>query len=311
MTNSILAESTAVGSLIGLAVGDALGAPVEFCERGSFDEIHGMRAGGRFKLPAGAWTDDTAMALCLAHSLCERSEFDEQDLLLRFCHWVERADWTSTGKCVGIGQNTLMALGNFRRTGALQAPPNGQKSDGNGSIMRLAPVAIFSWRNVPRARDIARRQSLATHHSAIAAVCSEYLVEIICALICGHPWREACDIASNAQTKPLDVMDELCLSTLCHKDRSEIRASGYCLDALKAALWAVETTTSFQEALLKAVNLGEDADTVGAIAGQLAGARYGYHAIPADWLKVLKRRDDIVTLAQKVFAKGREITVEC
>jgi len=309
MTDTLLTESAAVGSLLGLAVGDALGAPVEFRARGSFDKICGMRAGGRFNLPAGAWTDDTAMALCLAQSLLVHPKLNEHDLLTQFCHWVDRADWTSTGVCVGIGQNTLMALGNFRRTGALRAPPNGPKSDGNGTLMRLAPVAIMHWQNFDLAREVARRQSEATHHSAVAASCCEYLATVLCALISGLSWVDACNLASDTLSDAPDEMLRLSSGGWRRKASSEIRASGYCLDALEAGLWAVEASACFKEAVLTAVNLGEDADTVGAIAGQLAGARYGYQAIPVSWLHALKRKDEIFEIAQQVFFKSGELSV--
>jgi ADP-ribosylglycohydrolase len=137
----------AVGALVGLAIGDALGAPVEFQQRGSFEPVTNLRAGGYFKLPSGAWTDDTAMALCLAESLLEHPSLSPQDLLDRFCRWASDGENTSTGVCVGIGQNTLRVLGNFHRNGTLFAPETRQKSDGNGAAMRLAPVALRHWRN--------------------------------------------------------------------------------------------------------------------------------------------------------------------
>ena len=155
----------ALGSFVGLAIGDALGAPVEFCRRDTFEPVTGMRAGGYFKLPVGAWTDDTAMALCLAESLVEYPQLDLKDLLDRFCLWASKGANTSTGVCVGIGQNTLRVLGNYHRTGELLAPETRQKSDGNGAIMRLAPVAARHWRAPLEAKRIAAQQSRATHYS--------------------------------------------------------------------------------------------------------------------------------------------------
>ena len=154
------ASDRVAGCLVGLAVGDALGAPVEFKRRGTFAPVTGMRAGGYFRLPAGAWTDDTAMALCLAQSLLAAPEFSELDLLERFWRWLEHGENTSTGRALGVGQNTFRTLSNFRRTGALAAPPNGNRSDGNGALMRMAPVACRYWRKPELARLIAVRRYL-------------------------------------------------------------------------------------------------------------------------------------------------------
>ena len=126
------------GSFVGLAIGDALGAPVEFCGRGTFPKVTEYRSGGKFDLPAGAWTDDTAMSLCLAQSLVTKEGFDAKDLLERFSKWLEFGENTSTGISVGVGQNTLRTLGAFRRNGTLAAEKIGSKNDGNGSLMRLS-----------------------------------------------------------------------------------------------------------------------------------------------------------------------------
>ena len=131
------------GAFLGLAIGDALGAPVEFQRRGSFEPISGYREGGKFGLPAGAWTDDTAMALALANSLIECHGFEARNTLQKFSNWLEYGHFTSTGKAVGVGQNTLRALGEYRRTGTLQAVKFGKKNDGNGSLMRVCPVPCF------------------------------------------------------------------------------------------------------------------------------------------------------------------------
>ena len=141
-------ELRATGALVGLAIGDALGAPVEFQRRGSFQLVTDMMSGGYFRLPAGAWTDDTAQALCLANSLLEHPDFSAGDFLDRLWGWMERGENTSTGIAIGVGQNTLRVMGNYRRTGALLAPRMPGKADGNGALMRLAPVACLHWRDM-------------------------------------------------------------------------------------------------------------------------------------------------------------------
>jgi len=289
----------AVGALVGLAVGDALGAPVEFCRRNTFEPVTDMRAGGYFKLPAGAWTDDTAMALCLGESLIAHPHFDQKDLLDRFCLWAGEGVNTSTGVCVGIGQNTLRVLGNYHRTGALLAPETRQKSDGNGAVMRLAPVAVRHWRNSIEAIRIAALQSRATHYSELSAGASEALALILSDLISGVAWEDAVRPAP-AEHWPEGIR-AIFAQNWQQRDRDSISSTGFVVHTLEAAMWAVDTTSSFAAALLKAVNLGDDADSVGAVAGQLAGARYGVSGIPRNWLDVLVQHERIEEIGQTLF----------
>jgi ADP-ribosyl-[dinitrogen reductase] hydrolase len=284
-------QERARGALVGLAIGDALGAPVEFKDRGSFLEVREMLAGGYFKLPAGAWTDDTAMALCLADSLLHDGNLDVKDLLDRFLGWIYENENTSTGQCVGVGQNTFAVLGNYRRTGALTAPAVNGRSDGNGALMRLAPVACRHWSNPSKARAIARSQSYATHASELSAASCDAMASILCDLIVGRPWEDA--LAKIAADPWPEEIGAILAGGWQAKPHDEISSSGYVVDTLEAAIWAVGTTLSFEEALIAAVNLGHDADTVGAVAGQLAGARYGVRTIPARWRELLIQHDKI------------------
>jgi len=293
----------AAASLLGLAIGDALGAPVEFKRRDTFEPVTDMRSGGYFKLPAGAWTDDTAMALCLAESLIAYPHLDQKDLLDRFCLWASKAENTSTGVCVGIGQNTLRVLGNFHRTGMLNAPETRQKSDGNGAAMRLAPVAIRHWHNPVEARRIAVLQSRTTHYSELSAAGCEYLAAILCALISGQEWTQATRPTANASWP--DEIKAFACEDWQQRDRETISSTGFVIHTLEAALWAVDTTNSFAAAMLKAVNLGDDADSVGAVAGQLAGARYGLSAIPVNWRDTLIDNQKIKNLGRALFLSGQ------
>lgn len=287
---------------MGLAIGDALGAPVEFKERGAFPEVREMLAGGYFKLPAGAWTDDTAMALCLADSLLHDSELDARDLLDRFLGWIYANENTSTGRCIGVGQNTFVVLGNYRRTGSLTAPHVKGRSDGNGALMRLAPVACRHWYNPLKARAIARFQSSTTHASELSAAACDAMAAILCDLIVGRTWQEA---LANIATDPWpEEIGAILAGSWQDKAREEISSSGYVVHTFEAAMWAVGTTFSFEDALVAAVNLGHDADTVGAVTGQLAGARYGIRAIPARWSERLIQHDEIDQRARSLASAG-------
>lgn len=281
--------SRAAGALIGLAVGDALGAPVEFKDRGSFPFVTEMQSGGYFHLPAGAWTDDTAMALCLADSLISHPEFDPADMLNRFLRWMNEHENTSTGRCIGVGQNTLAVLGNYHRTGSLVAPPVKGRSDGNGAIMRLAPVACMHWRDIETVRRIAIHQSRATHSSELSAAASEMLAWLISLLIAGTSWSDALNAVHSNEWH--EDIQSIAAGAWVSKSADEISSSGFVVHTLEAAMWSVGTTTNFEDALIKAVNLGHDADTVGAVAGQIAGARYGVQSIPERWVNVLAQRE--------------------
>ena len=266
------------GCFVGLAIGDALGAPVEFCRRGMFDEVTAYRAGGKFNLPSGAWTDDTAMALCLADSLIKNDGLSSQDLLKGFCEWASDGVNTSTGVAVGISQNTLRTLGSFKRDGLLEAKAFGSKNDGNESIMRLAAVPCTYAYDIEIGNSVARAQSKTTHASTLAEECSHYLNELITHLFQGRSLDDARGILSKQTWS--DPLTYALLIELKGLDAAAIKSSGYVVDTLQAAIWAVQTTKSFEAAVLKAVNLGDDADTVGAVTGQIAGAMYGYSKVP-------------------------------
>lgn len=288
---SLIARKRSRGCFIGLAVGDALGAPVEFQARGTFDPVTDMRSGGYFRLPAGAWTDDTAMALCLAESLLAHPALDPADLMDRFCRWLFENENTSTGRCVGAGQNTIHTLGNYRRTGQIFAQERTGRSDGNGAIMRLAPVAARHWRTPGEALRIAALQSRTTHCSDLSAAASELLCGILCDLIAGRPWEEARHrVPDPGWPQPVR---EIAARSWRNRDIDGIEVTGFVVSTLEAALWAVDKGNSFESSLLIAVNLGGDADTIGAVTGQIAGARYGYEAIPARWLDTLALRAEL------------------
>lgn len=292
-------KNRAWGAFLGLAVGDALGAPAEFKERDSFPVITEMQPGGYFNLPAGAWTDDTAMALCLADCLIHNSNFDASDLLRRFLRWMDNSENTSTGKCIGIGQNTIVSLGNYRRTGSVIAPFVRGRSDGNGALMRLSPIAVRYWRSPEIAQEIAIAQSRTTHYSELSEHACTILAELLSHLIAGGSWSEL-DVRLSTQV-PLSDLRRILRRDYKNKTRDQISSGGYVIDTLEAALWAVETTESFEDALIAAVNLGHDADTVGAVAGQLAGARYGASTIPERWVSRVAKLEILNSVFDKLW----------
>lgn len=286
-----------IGSLVGLAVGDAVGTTVEFKPRGSFPKIVDMIGGGPFRLPVGYWTDDTSMALCLAESLIAYPLLDKKDLLTRFCNWYKHGHNSSTGRCFDIGNTTVSALEEFIHSGQTNNNPEDFYA-GNGSIMRLSPVAIANYKDLHKAIKIAREQSETTHETIKATASCELLAEILVRAYTAETKQQVMDIEC-----PLHWPEPVCdivASSVIKKTEAEIKSSGYVIDTLEAAVWAFLNTDNFEDAVLIAVNLGHDADTVGAVTGQIAGAYYGETGIPKHWLEKLYNHEHIRNLAIKL-----------
>jgi len=286
MTNlGALWKNRVRGSIVGLAVGDALGAPLEFSKRDSVPLVTDMIGGGPFNLAPGEWTDDTSMALCLMDSMIANGGFDGRDVIDGFLRWRDHGENSVTGRCFDIGGATAEGLRYFERTGKFigEGSPN-DSSNGNGSLMRVAPVIAF-----PDGRKLAVRQSHLTHAGHTAAVCCETFVGLLM-------W---CTTADDPTKFPVFFPWS---KTIIERDRGSIQSDGYSLHTMDAAIWAVGNSRSFEDALIKAVNLADDSDTVGAVTGQLAGVVWGYDSIPSRWLDKLAWRDDIVDRVDRLIA---------
>jgi ADP-ribosyl-[dinitrogen reductase] hydrolase len=285
----------AVGAVLGLAVGDALGTTLEFRARDSVPWHDEMLGGGVFGLAPGVSTDDTAMALALATSLVERGTLDASDVAARFLAWWRTGAYSPTGTCFDIGTTTADARRRFEATGDPFAGSVAPDTAGNGSLMRLAPAVLPHLHDADAAMAAAAAQSRITHAAPEAVdACRAFANLLVHAIRTGRAdarWPAGLAAAVAA------------LATLpAEKPREAIRSSGYVIHTVEAALWAVSTTDSFEAAVVRAVNLGEDADTVGAVTGQLAGAIHGASAIPDRWLARLAWRDRIEALALRLAA---------
>ena len=295
------------GALLGLAVGDALGTTLEFSRPGTFEPIKSIQGGGPFKLSPGQWTDDTSMALCLADSLIESKGFDPIDQLNRYCRWRDEGYLSSTGQCFDIGHTTSTALDTFRNTDISFCGITDADSAGNGSIMRLAPIPLF-YANHPETAIIQSGESSKTTHATPECVdACRYLGALIVGAVQGVEQEE---LLSNSFSPVTDFwnrhplspqIQEIASGSFKDKQPPDIIGSGYVVKSLEAALWAFYHSTSFEEGALLAVNLGNDADTTGAVYGQLAGAYYGEKAIPQEWREVLAHKKTIMTMAKNLF----------
>lgn len=293
------AADRALGAMLGLAVGDALGTTLEFTARDTKPRLTDMVGGGPFNLEPGQWTDDTAMALALMDSLQLEPGLNEAQLMGNFVSWHEQGQYSCTGRCFDIGNTVRAALARFKLTGYPIAGSEDPYSAGNGSLMRLAPVAIRHWRDREPLFDVAIKQGRTTHGAREAVGACIAFVELLADAIQGMP-RAAVMEAYPCDFAP--AIAAIMAGSWRGKPRGDIRASGYVVHSLEAALWCVGRTGTFRDAVLLAANLGEDADTTAAITGQLAGAIYGASAIPEEWMEKLAWREDITARTLDLFA---------
>ena len=292
----------AVGAFIGLAVGDAIGTTLEFAPRDDkASRLTDMVGGGPFKLKAGQWTDDTSMAWALADSLLSTETFDPQDLAERFVSWWRDGKYSSTGNCFDIGITTRTGLRQYELSGNAFSGPTEPSTAGNGSLMRVSPVAIRYWTNRDVMVQVAADQSRVTHGAPEAVEACVLFCEILADAIAGKPRSEVLRSRTGNYTSKVG---DIALGSWKTKSRAEIRGSGYVLDALEASLWCVGRTTSFASAVLMAANLRDDADTTAAITGQLAGALYGNEAIPNHWRDRITKGRDLQSDAEQLFNRS-------
>ena len=301
------------GALLGLAAGDAVGTTLEFEPPGSFTPITDMVGGGPFNLQPGQWTDDTSMALCLAASLTECQGFDPKHQLETYNRWYREGYLSSTGHCFDIGNATRAALEEFAVTGEPYSGSTNPRAAGNGSIMRLAPVPLFYATQPEEAIAKSADSSRTTHAAPTTIDACRYLGALIVGAVQGASKAELLadhysPIPNYWHQHPLvPEIAEIASGSFKQRQPPEIQGSGYVVKSLEAASWAFYNSNSFREGCLLAVNLGDDADTTGAVYGQLAGAFYGEAGIPAEWRSRLAYRELLESLAEKVLASSRSL----
>ena len=292
----------ALGAFIGLAAGDAVGTTLEFKGRDAHPLLTDMVGGGPFRLEPGQWTDDTSMALALAESLASASpeSFDAGDLMDRFVDWREGNDYSCTGSCFDIGATVSAALERYRRNGDPFAGVADPWSAGNGSLMRLAPVALRFWNDRPMLDRAAAEQSRTTHAAVEAVDACRAFAEMLAGAIAGRPRDRVLRPGRHFEGAPR--IAHILAGSWCGKPRDAIESSGYVVHTLEAAIWSVARTHSFRDAVLLAANLACDADTTAAVAGQLAGALYGLSGIPGEWLDRLAWRERLLAAGERLLA---------
>ncbi|MBD2233384.1 ADP-ribosylglycohydrolase family protein [Phormidium tenue] len=287
------------GCLLGLAVGDAVGTTVEFQRRGSFAPVTDLVGGGPFNLKPGQWTDDTSMALCLATSLVEVGAFDAADQMNRYCNWRDDGYLSSTGNCFDIGNTVSQALSEYKVFGNPFSGSTHPRSAGNGCLMRLAPIPMFYFPDRDRAIQFSGQSARTTHGAEECINASRLFGNMLFRSLSGAS-KTAILFDNDLETIASPAIQAIADGKYQSKRVSDIRGTGYVVDSLEAALWCFLTTESYEQAILAAANLGDDADTTAAICGQVAGAYYGESGIPMSWLERLAMRDRITELADRL-----------
>jgi ADP-ribosylglycohydrolase len=310
MKNSIL------GGIFGLCVGDALGVPVEFVHRSVLDRdpVRGMRAGGTHNQPAGTWSDDTSMALCLLDSLAQGLDYG--DIMIRFLRWYREGAYTPHGQTFDVGGATARSLERFARgTPPLACGGTQEGDNGNGSLMRILPLLFYlqsrqDMEDMGGVLAVVHDVSALTHaHKRSQLACGLY---ISVADLLTRGWAKEAAVERGLaralnwyrQSPPfareLAYYRRLSDPGFAGLSRAAIQSSGYVVHTLEAALWCLLTTKSYRDCVLAAVNLGDDTDTVAAVAGGLAGLHYGYENIPGEWLAAIVHREEIESLCCKL-----------
>ena len=304
--------------IMGVVIGDALGCPVQFESRKEVAKhpVTGMRGYGTFNLPEGSWTDDSSLTLALLESIRRLGRIDLDDIMENFMKWLYDGKFTPYGYSYDVGRGTMQAIGRYKKNRkAKKCGGDEEWNNGNGSLMRILPVCIYSSGKL-RGGDLTEHDAIQAVHSVGGLTHAHIRSNIACGLYFfmadevlnaegslrerlqagltrGFAFYESF-LADKDNLRYYDRLQDLESFASLPADR--IKSSGYVVDALEAAVWSLITTDSFEQALLKAVNLGDDTDTVGAIAGGLAGLYYGYDRIPADWLEAIKKREWIEEL---------------
>lgn len=299
------ADSRPQALLLGIAVADALGVPVEFKKRGSF-HVDGMTGYGTYNLPPGTWSDDTSMTLALADALLPE-DLNLDGLAYRFIQWRDNATFTPYGQTFDVGNATNRAIDRLRKGIAPEnAGGRDERDNGNGSLMRIAPLVFYMFNRPARERyEITRKVSAITHAHPVAVTACFIFIDFLNLIARGRSKKAAyvelqADFAyykrfldENAFAK----FDRILNNDITRLEEKDIKSDGYVVNTLEAAIWAFLTTENYRQAVLKAVNLGEDTDTVGAVAGAMAGLYYGLKDIPEEWLDKLVKREEIQDIA--------------
>jgi ADP-ribosyl-[dinitrogen reductase] hydrolase len=298
--------------LFGVAIGDALGVPVEFRSRNDLekDPVREMRSYGSHFQPAGTWSDDSSLTFCLADALTER--YNIRKIADKCAQWYFNNLWTAHGNVFDIGNSTRIALGNIKSGIAPhEAGGKDESSNGNGSLMRISPLVFYLIeKSVQERFEITAEVSSITHGHIRSILACFYYLEF-CSLLAQGTKPKAAYTEINATLpdflsklkipeQELNLFNRLLDNSMLTLSQDHIESTGYVIHTLEASIWCILHTDNFTDAVLKAVNLGSDTDTTGAVTGAMAGLIYGYDSIPDEWISVIAKKKEIEQLAEKL-----------
>lgn len=293
-------ENKFKGALLGLIVGDALGAPFEGMSGDNIEFKGKMQGGGPHNISAGQWTDDSSLALCLAESLI-KDGFDLKSQLKRYSSWFKDGYLSSKDRAFGIGRNTSISITDYIQEGIL--PPERERAAGNGSIMRLAPVPLYFINNYKKTIYYSAKSSRATHNNPMAVDSCKFLGSFIFNAI--HNKNK--NYLINENFKDLELDDRVLKTVRISNNKltkEDINPDAFVLNTLQASLWSFNNSDSFKSAVIKAVNLGGDTDTIAAVTGQMAGSYYGSDNIPDKWVNRLAKKELIMSMIRGLKQSG-------
>lgn len=299
-----------IDSIIGHAIGDAMGVPTEFCDREKLlmNPVTEMKGYGSHSVPAGSWSDDTSMEIATIDSFIEKGCFDYYDIMNKWLNWINYAEYTANNEVFDIGRTCLKAIHNFSYgIKPLECATNNINLNGNGSLMRILPVALYSYSKKLKEEEIISLTndiSSLTHSHNISKLGCYIYVRYVIYLLEGLSKEEAyknikkLDYNSYGD-EAINCYDRILKSNIKDLPLDDIKSSGYVVDTLEVSLWIIMNSNNFKDAIIASTNIGEDTDTIGAVTGSMAGIIYGIDSIPKSWLDKLLRKDYLIDLAIK------------
>ncbi|MGB0371984.1 MAG: ADP-ribosylglycohydrolase family protein [Opitutales bacterium] len=292
------------GSILGLAVGDCLGMPWEFQSRGSFPQVTSFAKGGAHNAQWGEWSDDTSMAMCLAETLIRHQGWNAADAADRFRQWYRAGYWSAREACFDIGNATRQAIEQFEKSHDPFSSCSDEASSGNGSIMRLAPIAMTFYKSA-RLFEIVAESSRLTHGSRTCLDACHLMASVFRGILQGRMKSEILSVSFLQKNGPeLGYCEAIAPIVQCdfrRKAESDIQTTGYVAHTLEAALYCWAHTNTYRDAVLMAVNLGDDTDTTAAVTGQIVGAFTGLSGIPSNWHKEIVYRRQIISVTEGIY----------
>ncbi len=300
--------SKVVDSIIGHAIGDAMGVPTEFCIREKLQKhpVTKMIGYGQHPVPAGSFSDDTSMEIALIDSYINKGKFDYDDIMTNFYYWLHDSKFTATGEVFDAGRTCIQAIINYTKGyEPLDCGLKGEDNNGNGSLMRILPVAIYSYYKKIKDEEIISLTndiSSLTHAHEVSRLGCYIYVRYVMYLLDGYSKIDAYDAIqkidySSYSLESLKKYSRILKENIKKIHLDDISSRGYVVDTLEAALWCLLVHDNYEDTILEAINLGNDTDTIAAITGSMAGIIYGYDSIPKEWLSSLARKDYLEKLA--------------